>query len=109
MEQREIWHVYTLQWGIASVGLTTEECRKTYEAKFAGTLRDGDWEIQEDALLPALRVRKWGMVAVFGTRERAKDWSYMLPALPEDIRVVIAGSPEEQELLDYGTRKLAAS
>lgn len=105
MEQSEIWQVYQRAWIVAGTGISQQECQAIYDAKYAGNLRDDDWRITDDALLPALEIRVWSGAGVFKFEVSAQEWAELVGG---ETKVVIVGSPEEQALLDYGSRKLSS-
>jgi hypothetical protein len=109
MADSEVWNVYQHDWRTVGIGTLpgddgAAECRKLAE-KYDGCLRDGDSRISEDGLVASLDLRLWLLTGVFRTQESAQEWAALVGG---ECKVVVRGSSDEQELIDYGTRKLAS-
>lgn len=115
MSTEPTWRVYLTEWltvfTAGYMGLSGEqECRDHFDGKYAGRVRDADWRVSRSgpAFWPVLQLRLPNRRGEFKDHNDALKLASSLMDGYQDGPCDIArrGSPEEQELLDYGKKKL---
>jgi hypothetical protein len=111
----DLWRVYRSEWqgvyhsdAVGPAGL--RECRQRFAEKFEGKVREEDvryapWARDHPESYPWI-IRLWlpTVRAEFKHREAAGE--YVRQMLWTGAKIVERGSPEEVELISYGTRML---
>lgn len=112
MSTEPTWRVYLSEWLTVYTSDQLEvpgqeECKAAYARKYGGRVRQEDVRIKPAGRLrpshQALQLRLPNLKGEFKDRTEAAD---LLQAMGSGGWLVRRGSPEEQELLDYGKKML---
>jgi hypothetical protein len=109
-----LWRVYLPEWVIAHTAAELEvpgdkECRDVFEELYRGKVREADWRIRNPSgFRPGRRVLELRRPNLQGEFKDEHDAEGLRAERGEEAVVVLAGSPEERELSDYGRRMLPA-
>jgi hypothetical protein len=109
-----LWKVYLPEWVAAYTSVQLEvdgqrECEHVYEQIYAGRVRDEDRRIRNPGQLrPGRRVLELRLPNLQGEFKDRDEADELRGERGDEAVVVLAGSPEERELSDYGRRMLPA-